>query len=193
MVARQDPYQRRDGTAGAYDGVQKSLHWLILALLVAQFLIAYTMPDVPNGQPPTQLVNAHLTIGITILVVMLVRLGYRLTHSVPETPKDSPRWERAAALATHYAFYFFLIVMPIAGWAWASAKGWPITIFGFIPLPHILPEGSPLRPLAARAHIYDSYAVLALFALHALAALRHRFIKHDHVLQRMLPGHDAVS
>jgi cytochrome b561 len=82
---------RREQKAGRYDRVFKTFHWLIAALVSAQFVIAWTMPDLPRGAPPSGLVSLHLTVGVTILFFMLLRLLWRMTHAVPEPPRDIPR------------------------------------------------------------------------------------------------------
>ena len=184
----------RDSDSGnspaAYDGVQKSFHWLIVAIVATQFVIAWTMSGPPRGQPPTGLVALHLSVGATILVVMALRLAWRLMRPVPPAPSDLPAWQRLAARLTHYALYLLLFLMPVAGWAWASAKGWDVTLFGLVKLPAILPNGSEYRGLAAQTHETVATVILVLVAIHALAALRHYFLLGDRVLQRMLQGGD---
>lgn len=175
------------GQAAAYDGVQKSFHWLIVALVATQFVIAWTMPDIPRGQPATGLVDLHLSIGVTILIVMVLRLAWRLAHSVPRPPRDIPPWQQAAAKLTHYALYVLLLIMPFAGWAWASAKGWDVTLYGLVKLPALIANGSELGPLAAQTHATVAIVILVVAGFHALAALRHYFLLKDRVLQRMLP------
>ena len=181
-----------DRLVGPYDGVFKSFHWLIVALVTVQFMIAWTMPDLPRGTPPSGLVSAHLTVGLTILTLMLLRLLWRLTHAVPAPPQDIARWEQVAARLTHFAFYVLLIAMPLARAAWASAKGWDVSLLG-VKLPALLTTGSPYRSVAAQAHETLGTVILGLVALHAGAALRHRFWLKDDIMQRMLPGHDAAA
>lgn len=106
----------------AYDSVQKTLHWLVTALVVLQFVLAWTMPEIKRGQPATGLVDLHLSVGATILVLLLLRLAWRVTHPVPPVPDDLPVWQQWASRMTHYAFYVLLVVMPLAGWAWASGR-----------------------------------------------------------------------
>src|SRR3984885_3597728 len=116
-----------------YGVVAKLLHWLIVALVVLQFGLAWTMPDIPRGKPPEGLVSLHLSVGATLLIVMLARLAWRLVHGTPPSTV-AVAWQRRLASAVHGLLYALLIVMPLAGWAWASAKGWPVTLFGAGPL-----------------------------------------------------------
>lgn len=171
----------------SYDVPQKAFHWLTAALTAAQFVIAWTMTDPPEGSPPIGLMNLHLSVGSTILMLTIMRLLWRLTHAVPAPPRDIPRWQQAASRATHLSFYVILIAMPIAGWTWASAKGWPVTLFGIVRLPALTTPGNGLGEIAGEIHELLGIALLALLALHVAAALRHHFLK-DGILARMLPG-----
>lgn len=177
----------RDRAAPGYGTVAKLLHWLIVALVVLQFALGWTMPDLPRGQPPERLVGLHLSVGATILIVMLARLAWRLGHGAPPS-LVAEAWQRRLAGAVHVALYALLIVMPLAGWAWASAKSWPVTLFGAVELPALVPANWPYRPLAASLHRNAAWAILGLVALHALAALHHHVVRRDGVLRRMLPG-----
>lgn len=157
----------RSSTGGAYDGVQKTLHWLTAILVAAQFVVAWTMSEPPKGQPPVGLMNLHLSIGATILVVTVLRLLWR---------------------ATHLGFYAILIVMPLAGWAWASAKAWPVTLFGAVALSPLALGRTMSGDVAASVHEALGTVLLILIAVHVAAALRHRFVLKDDTLARMLPG-----
>jgi cytochrome b561 len=172
--------------AAGYGRVAKTLHWLIAALIVLQFGLAWTMPDLPRGQPASGLVSLHLSVGTAILILMLARLAWRLGHGVPPSIVAG-LWERRLAAIVHGLLYGLLIVMPVAGWAWASAKGWTVSLFGIVELPGLVPAGWPYRRLAASVHENVAWAILALVGLHVLAALRHRVILRDGVLRRMLP------
>jgi cytochrome b561 len=171
----------------SYDGVAKSLHWAVVTLLVLQFPLAWTMPDIPNGQSPESLARLHQSLGLTILAVMLVRLAWRLAHRPPPLPGGVAPWQRRAAQAVHAALYALLIAQPVAGWLWASAKGWPITVFGAVHLPPLVAAGSPLQPFAATVHQFLAWAILALVGLHLLAAAYHAMLLRDDVVRRMLP------
>ena len=178
----------RSSTGGAYDGVQKTLHWLTAILVAAQFVVAWTMSEPPKGQPPVGLMNLHLSIGATILVVTVLRLLWRATHPVSAQPRDIPAWQQIAARATHLGFYAILIVMPLAGWAWASAKAWLVTLFGAVALSPLALGRTMSGDVAASVHEALGTVLLILIAVHVAAALRHRFVLKDDTLARMLPG-----
>jgi cytochrome b561 len=170
-----------------YGSVAKLLHWLIAALVALQFALAWTMPDLPRGRPPEGLVSLHLSVGATILIAMVLRLAWRLVHGAPPSIVVAA-WQRRAACASHAALYGLLIVMPLAGWAWASAKSWPVSLFGLVALPALVPPNWPYRQLAAAIHENVAWAILGLVALHAAAALHHHVVRRDAVLRRMGRG-----
>jgi len=168
-----------------YSAVAKLLHWAIAALVGCQFVIGWTMPDIPRTRPPEGLVSLHLSIGATIVVLMALRLVWRLVHGVPPSIVVAA-WQRRAASAVHALLYLALIMMPLAGWAWASSKPWPVSLFGLFELPPLVPANWPYRRLAAVVHSNGAWVILALVAVHALAALHHHVVLRDKVLRRML-------
>ena len=127
-----------------YSPVAKILHWAILLLVVIQFLTAWLAPEGHRGGPST-LVSIHMSFGIIILAVMFLRAIWRLTHRIPHNDLDSPRWQRNAALLTHFALYGILIALPILGWMWASSRGWAVQPFGLFTLPALIAKGSALE------------------------------------------------
>jgi len=135
---------------------------------------------------------AHKAIGITVLVLTLGRIGWRLGHRPPPLPPATPGWERLAAHAVHRLFYLLLMVLPLSGWAMVSGiRRNPLDWFGLFPIPY-LPIPPSLAHLGHDAHGLIGFAMLGLVALHVAAALRHHFVLRDGVLSRMLPGTRAV-
>ncbi|KAA2236080.1 cytochrome b [Salinarimonas soli] len=182
-----------NGTGGSYDNVIKALHWTIVAVVLLQLFMGYTLGGAEPGQPAGYVLGFHMGTGATILAIMLFRLGWRLTHlhHVPPSPKDLPRWLQIVSRVNHYYFYAALIAMPVLGLAWASSRGWQPTYFGLFPLPKILPNGSPLGNIAAIGHSVLAHLTVFAIALHVTGALYHRFGKHDRVIHRMLPSNRA--
>jgi len=169
-----------------YTGIAKLLHWLILTLLVVQFAIAWTMPDIGRGSVPTGLIGWHLSVGVAILAVMIVRVAWRLTHPAPPAPADLPPVLATLSRVTHYLLYAVLIVLPMLGWANASARGWAVKLFGVIPLPALLAKGSALGHSLGDIHATLAIVLLAIVALHVAGALYHAVILKDRTVQRML-------
>jgi cytochrome b561 len=175
-------------TAPGYTGTAKSLHWLILALLIAQFIFAWTMPHIGRNTPVTTLISLHFTFGIIILAVAIVRLAWRVTHGEPAPEDGLPPWQNLTARIVHYLLYALLFVIPLLGWMDASRRGMPVEMFG-LELPKLLATGKPGWNWTGDVHgLLANYAMLALVGLHAVAALYHHFVRHDGVLKRMLPG-----
>ena len=176
------------GAVAGYDPVAKTLHWLVFALLLAQYVVAFTMPDIGRGTVPGTLIDLHMSFGLTILAVVVLRWLWRLRHRVPLATADVPAWEQPLARATHVLLYAFLVVNPILGWTNASARDWTITVFGLFRLPHLVAARSPIGRQAGDVHVFLAWALLALVGLHVAAALYHHFVRRDRILQRMLPG-----
>jgi len=170
-----------------YTGIAKLFHWLILALLVVQFAIAWTMPDIGRDSVPTGLIGWHLSVGAAILAVMIVRLAWRLTHPAPPAPADLAPALATLSRVTHYLLYAVLIVLPILGWANASARGWAVKLFGVVPLPALMAKGSALGHSLGDVHATLATVLLAIVALHVAGALYHAVVLKDRTVQRMLP------
>ena len=171
-----------------YSPVAKWLHWLVVLLVLTQFLTAILMPEIGPDTVPATLISLHFSFGVLILVVMAIRFIYRRLYPVPLDMPGSPAWERRAARATHLAFYFVLLVGPFLGWASASAHKLAVNVFGIISLPAIAAPKARWALTAGDIHASMMWVLLALIALHAAAAFYHYLFVHDGVLQRMLPA-----
>jgi cytochrome b561 len=170
-----------------YSGAAKMFHWTVFALLIAQYVVAWTMPEIHRGTVPETLINLHLSLGVLIILVMALRLIWRLTHPAPPPPTNLPGWQLLSSRVTHGALYLLLFITPVLGWMNASARGWQVTLFGLFQLPALVAEGSPLGRNAGDIHVWLTWVILALAGLHVLGALYHRFVLRDAVLTRMLP------
>jgi len=171
-----------------YTSTAKSLHWLIVLLLIVQFAAAWTMPHIGRNTPVTTLISLHFTMGIVILAVAVVRLAWRFTHGEPEPEAGMPPWQVTSARIVHWLLYALLLVLPVLGWINASYRGMPIVMFGR-ELPQLVATRAPGWSWTGDVHsLLANYLLLALVGLHVLAGLYHYFIRRDRVLQRMLPG-----
>ena len=174
-------------TAG-YTSTAKSLHWLIVALLIVQFTAAWTMPGIGRNTPVSTLISLHFTMGIVILAIAIVRLAWRVTHGEPEPDAGMPPWQTTSARIVHWLLYALLFVLPVLGWINASWRGMPIVMFG-LELPQLVATRAAGWDWTGDVHaLLANYLLLTLVGLHVLAALYHYFIRRDGVLQRMLPG-----
>ncbi len=178
-----------------------ALHWLIgiavFAMLASGLAMVRLVHDKATQAQGFRLFQLHKSIGITILILAVLRLGWRLTHRPPPLPPGMPAWEHRAAEATHVLLYAFIIGMPLLGWAYVSASPFtiPTVLFGAVPWPHVPglatlsgAAKAAVAPVLRAMHDDGGYALIAFVALHAGAALRHYLVLHDTVLQRMLPG-----
>lgn len=166
-----------------YDPFARLLHWLIVVLLAAQYVIGWTMPEIHRGTQPVGLIDIHLELGVSIIGVMIVRVVWRLLRKEPK-PVDGAALARAVAYLTHGLLYLLLIVQPLMGWANASSRGWRITVFG-VELPSIAPTGSTIGHALGDVHGVLAWVMLGLIGLHVAAALYHQFLLRDGVLRRM--------
>ena len=176
------------GNSRGYSGTAKSLHWLIVALLIGQFAVAWSMPQIGRNTVPGTLINLHFSIGTLIIAVAIVRLGWRLTHPEPEPEAGLPPWQRTTARIVHWLLYVPLFLVPVLGWINASWRGFPVVMFG-LELPALVARRAPNWHWTGDVHVLlANYALLGLVGLHVAAALYHWLIRRDGVLQRMLPG-----
>jgi cytochrome b561 len=193
-----------------YGTVAMILHWLIAVFVLANIglgLYFAWLPDNVPGQPPAYdmqtffaLVQLHKSIGLTVLMLSIVRLAWRLVNPVPALPLGMNPALRVAARISHVLLYVFIIAVPLSGWLWASAspKGLPTVFFGLFQWPHFSfladltrAEKRPYSHLFGTIHAYMAYALIALVPIHICAALYHQFLRRDDVLRRMLPGTDV--
>ncbi len=204
-----------------YNAVAMSLHWLIAALILGNIGLAWYfngLPLVPDGPDPTPGVSAahwtthglfptaaragivqlHKSIGITVLILSLLRLAWRFAKPPPALPATVSRWERLAAGAVYVLFYAIMIGLPLSGWAMVSASKlihvYPIRLFGIVPWPAIGPlttlppdQMHQAHETLGNIHEYLAYLAYGLVALHVAAALRHLLLLKDGVMGRMVP------
>ena len=172
--------------AARYDAVARTLHWLVAALAFSQLAMG-KFAEVEPGEEGSLFI-VHSGLGLLVLLLMLARLGWRLSHVVPPPPAPAPRWQNLVARLNHLAFYVLLIALPLSGWLLASAEGEAASFFGLFEVPALpVPGGEDSEDGIEEAHEVLGNVLLALAALHVLAALKHHFIDRDDVLRRMLP------
>ena len=174
-------------TAARYTNTAIALHWLIFALIACGFALAVYMVDLPLSPAKLKYYAWHKWTGITVFLLALARLAWRLTHRAPALPADMPAWQRRAASATHALLYALIVIIPVTGWLYSSAAGLPTVYLGILQLPDLLAKDKTLADQLKWTHVTLNYTLLVLVITHAAAALRHHFIARDDVLRRMLP------
>ena len=172
------------------------LHWVMALGILALAGIGLAMAHLKlDPLKLFQLYQLHKSIGITILLAAIFRLAWRFTNRPPALPSSMTRIARKAAEGSHFLLYFFLIALPLTGWALVSASvlDIPTVLYGVVPWPHLpilstLDNKKPVEDALKLVHAYGAWALIALVAAHAGAALHHHFIVKDDVLRRILPG-----
>jgi cytochrome b561 len=170
-----------------YSAVAQGLHWAIAALIVVQFTLAWSADDLPLGARKLALLARHKSFGMTILMLAVLRLLWRLFNRPPELPPGMTNIERQLARATHGLFYVFLFIMPLTGWMMSSAKNYSVSWFNLFAWPDLIAPDEQAFNLLKAAHDTLSWLLFAVAVLHILAALKHHFWNKDDVLKRMLP------
>lgn len=169
-----------------YGTTAKVFHWLIAGLLLVQYLIAWLMPDVHAG-PPGEPMTFHISFGITILVLILMRFVWRLTHLV--APENSlPAWQRLASEAMHWGLYVLVLATTITGWLFASFRGWSVSFFYLFPLPMLASKSEANVKAFDSWHQTMEWTLLVFIGIHVAAGLVHLFVYRDRIMHRMLPG-----
>ena len=167
------------------------LHWVLAVAIIVSFSVGLYMTGLTMSPTRLKLYNWHKWAGVVILTLSALRLLWRLTHTPPPLPKQMPSWQRTASQVTHVALYLLFFAVPLSGWAYSSAAGFPIVLFGVLPLPDWVPKDRALAELIKPFHHYLAYALAASVALHVLAAVKHQFIDRDRLLARMGVGRAA--
>jgi cytochrome b561 len=179
-------------TPPRYTATAIALHWLLGLLLVGLFVVGLYMTSLPFSPQRLKLYNWHKWAGVVVLTLSFVRLMWRLTHRPPALPaavaSAMPAWQHWAHHGTHGALYVLFFAVPLLGWAYSSAAGFPIVLFGVLPLPDFVAVNKPFSETLKLAHHYAAYALAALVLLHVAAALKHQFIDRDGLIGRMRPG-----
>ena len=174
-----------------YGFVAIVLHWgmaLLLLVLVVMGVYMVRMPDAGFNQVKITLILVHKALGLIALAAVLLRLGWRVGNILPELVAGLPLWQQVAARFVHLALYALMLALPLTGWWMSSAGGYPVTFFGWFDLPDIGPYNEYWFRLSIVIHRWLAWALIAVVALHAAAALRHHWVQRDDTLRRMLPG-----
>ncbi|MBW7900989.1 MAG: cytochrome b [Rhodocyclaceae bacterium] len=170
-----------------YTHTAVALHWLMAVLLVGLFAVGLYMTGLKLSPQKLQIYSWHKWAGVTLFLLALARLAWRLGHRPPAPPATMPRWQHVAAEGTHHLLYVLMLAIPLTGWLMSSAKGFQTVWFGVLPLPDLLAKDEALGELLAGAHKALNLGLAALVLGHVGAALKHHFIDRDGVLARMLP------
>lgn len=183
---------RATPAASGYTALAIALHWLLALAILGLFAVGLYMADLPFSPLRLKLYNWHKWAGVIVLALSVLRLLWRLTHRPPALPQAiaqaMPRWQTRAYHGTHHLLYALFFAVPLIGWAYSSAAGFPVVLFGQLPLPDLVAPSKALAELIKPWHEWSAFALVGLAGLHMAAALKHHFIDRDGLLARMLPG-----
>lgn len=175
-------------SAVRYTATAKLLHWLMAILIPAAMALGMYVEGLPFSPEKLKLISWHKWAGVTLFMLALLRLGWRLFHPPPPLPASMSPMLRFAAHAGHLLLYVLMLAIPLTGWLMSSAKGVPTVWFGILPIPDLLAKDEALGKLLQVTHKYLNWLLAATLAGHVAAALKHHFVDRDDILRRMLPG-----
>ncbi|MEI4260253.1 cytochrome b [Roseovarius sp. D0-M9] len=172
-----------------YSFAARTIHWTMAILILSTIPVGFLM--VQSGLERT-LQNAlfiyHKNLGVLLLLLVVLRIGYRLWNPPPPLPTDLPRWQARAAGFSHLGLYVLMVVMPVAGYVRVRAGDFPIETLDAMGVPALVPPSDAVADVAKLVHEYAAYALTALVIVHISAALYHAAIRRDGVFSRMWPA-----
>lgn len=172
-----------------YTNVAVLFHWLIALLIIGAFTMGLVMTDMP-GLTPTKLkyYSWHKWAGVTILALACLRLLWRLSHPAPPYPASMPGWQKTSANALHALLYLLMFAVPLSGYFYTLAAGFPVVYFGLFELPVLIAKNDALKPVLKDLHFWLNMLLAGSVGVHVAAALKHHFIDRDGVIKRIMPG-----
>jgi cytochrome b561 len=173
-------------TLTRYGALAQLFHWVIVVLIITQFVLALWA----EGLSPIKkigVLGTHKSIGITILVLAVLRLAWRLFNPVPPQPRGIPRWQELSAHVSHFLLYALLFITPVLGWLMSSARAFSVSWFGLVTLPDFIEPNKAAFELLRDWHHFMAWTLATIAVIHLAAALKHHFFDRDDVLRRMLP------
>ncbi|MFT3791310.1 MAG: cytochrome b [Rudaea sp.] len=175
-----------------WGGIAKTVHWLVVLLILVQGVLGLYMVGLPKRPSAFVYYNLHKSIGMTVLILAVLRLAWRAFDARPQEPASMPRWQALAARAGHALLYALLFAVPLSGWWFDSVTRLrPLSFFGLFEIPPIAAADQDLKPLAHATHEWLFWLLVVVACGHAAMALVHEFVDKDGTLSRMLPGRRA--
>ena len=174
-------------TKTSWGFLSKTLHWVIVLLILNQWLIIERAHSLPRGPALISTLAWHKSFGITILLLAVIRLLWRWMNPVPDLSRETRPWERTLAKISHLLLYGLIFALPLSGWMMSSARSFPVSWFGWLQLPDLVSPNPDLYKTLRELHEILFNVLVGVAALHAAGALKHHFIDRNDVLRRMLP------
>ncbi|MBN8727552.1 MAG: cytochrome b [Xanthomonadales bacterium] len=175
-------------SAGRWGSVAQSFHWIIVALILVQAAIGLYMVGLPKRPSIIPIYNFHKSLGLTILLLAVLRLAWRAVDRRPDMPAGMSQAQALGARIGHVLLYGLLFAVPLSGWLFDSASNLrPLYWWGWLKLPHLVEADKAFAQTAQTLHVAIFWALAVVAAGHAAIALVHHFVNRDDVLRRMLP------
>jgi cytochrome b561 len=173
-------------TNQTWGSLTKALHWLIVILIINQWVIAERAEEL-KGLAKLQALGWHKSFGMTILMLAIVRLVWRWMNPVPDLTAETRPWERVLARVSHFLLYALIFAMPLTGWMMSSARNFPVSWFKLFQFPDLVAPSDRTFQLMNDLHHLLFSVLVTVALLHVAGALKHPFIDRNDVLKRMLP------
>jgi cytochrome b561 len=172
-------------TTNNYNPIAKLLHWFMALVIFGLIALGLVMADMPFSPEKLQYFSWHKWAGVSIFVLVWLRLLWRVLNPPPAYPSTMPALLQKLAHAGHHLLYALMIIIPLTGWLMSSAKGVQTVWFGVLPIPDLLSKDKELGKLLEDIHASLNWGLMFLLAGHILAALKHHWVDKDDVLTRM--------
>ena len=169
----------------SYTRLAKWLHWLMALGIFGLLALGLYMADLPFSPEKLQYFSWHKWAGVTIFVLVWIRLAWRIGHPPPAYPSTMSPLMQKIAHGGHHLLYALMVVIPLTGWLMSSAKGFQTVWFGVLPIPDLLNKDKAMGDLLEQVHAALNWFLMLMLAGHVAAALKHHWIDRDDVLTRM--------
>ena len=175
------------GNTGRYSGVAISLHWMIAMMVLLLVILGLTMTDIPRGTPERSMYyNFHKSVGLTVGILMLVRLWWRWRCPPPPLPTDMPRWQVVSSKISHGLLYACLFIMPLSGFAATQFTKWGLKYFGLFKIPPMAFVDKSIYKILQEIHQILGWLLMFLITIHILAAIKHSIFDENKIMQRIV-------
>lgn len=174
-------------TDNQYGLIAIIFHWIMAVLIIGMLALGLYMADLPISLQKLKLYGIHKEFGILILMLVCLRIIWRTYNISPRLPTYMIKWQTMLARLVHYAFYFFMIAMPITGWIISSSADVSVSFFGLFLLPNLVSPDKNMQSLFSEIHSWLAYGLITIIILHVAAVIEHIAIHKNNLLKKMWP------
>lgn len=174
-------------TSTSYGSISKILHWLMGIAVICMLILGLFLTSIKDEHIADIAFTVHKSIGLTLLLLIVIRTAWRFSNITPSSSTHVKNWQQKAEKFTHFLMYIALFVMPLSGWAMATASGYLPSFFGYgeFAMPFI-PKSKTLADALSWVHTVAGYTLIALVSIHILATVQHYVVHKENILKRML-------